>query len=414
MTITAYDKMLTAEQNFPSSAGSMTMSNAVSYIANAIGIQVDSRNQIAPYSIDSPVGLYTMREVLCGIAAASGGNFVITENNKLRLIRIASPATVEKTRVASLDILSDVQTIGKVTLYPDGNTQYSSGASGYEIQADCIYATQDICNYVKGILNGVRYLPYSAGTAFINPALELGDSVSPNGNPAILASAVFTIGVSMGASIEAPIDMEVNHEYPYQSRTREERRLATSQSRIEKTTEQIRLSVEGKADAEDVQTAIDLNLNNLSLSYTAGENGASITLSKDGVSITGDVKIGSIDADKIAVKNINADEITVGSLYGIDIVGCNIYAQESRKEYAKITATGLEVYTDNTFKMGLAVINDSPTLELGNTTPGIVQKVFEESAHRLWIGDRNWRDGILIDFTNHTIKKFKNGTGTVI
>lgn len=414
MTITAYDKMLTAEQDFPSSAGSMTMSNAVSYIANAMGIQVDSRNQIAPYSIDSPVGLYTMREVLCGIAAASGGNFVITENNKLRLIRISSPATVEKTRVASLDILSDVQTIGKVTLYPDGNTQYSSGTSGYEIQADCIYATQDICNYVKGVLNGVRYLPYSAGTAFINPALELGDSVSPNGNPSILASAVFTIGVSMGASIEAPIDMEVNHEYPYQSRTREERRLATSQSRIEKSTEQIRLSVEGKADAADVQAAIDLNLNSLSLSYTAGENGASITLSKDGVSITGDVKIGSIDADKIAVKNINADEITVGSLYGIDIVGCNIYAQESRKEYAKITATGLEVYTDNTFKMGLAVINDSPTLELGNTTPGIVQKVFEESAHRLWIGDRNWRDGILIDFTNHTIKKFKNGTGTVI
>lgn len=414
MTITAYDKMLTAEQGFPSSAGSMTMSNAVTYIANAMGIQVDSRNQIAPYSIDSPAGLYTMREVLCGIAAASGGNFVITENNKLRLIRITSPSTVEKTRVASLDILSDVQTIGKVTLYPDGNTQYSSGTSGYEIQADCIYATQDICNYVKGVLNGVRYLPYSAGTAFINPALELGDSVSPNGNPAFLASAVFTIGVSMGASIEAPIDMEVNHEYPYQSRTREERRLATSQSRIEKTTEQIRLSVEGKADAADVQAAIDLNLNNLSLSYTAGENGASITLSKDGVSITGDVKIGSIDASKITVKNIDADEITVGSLYGIDIVGCNIYAQESRKEYAKITATGLEVYTDNTFKMGLAVINDSPTLELGNTTPGIVQKVFEESAHRLWIGDRNWRDGILIDFTNHTIKKFKNGTGTVI
>ena len=286
MTITAYDRMLAAEQGFPSSAGSMTMSAAVAYIADAIGVEADSRNQIAPYSIDSPVGLYTMREVLCGIAAASGGNFVITENNKLRLIRITSPATVEKTRVASLDILSDVQTIGKVTLYPDGNTQYSSGTSGYEIQADCIYATQDICNYVKGILNGVRYLPYSAGTAFINPALELGDSVSPNGNPAILASAVFTIGVSMGASIEAPIDMEVNHEYPYQSRTREERRLATSQSRIEKTTEQIRLSVEGKADAEDVQTAIDLNLNSLSLSYTAGENGASITLSKDGVSIT--------------------------------------------------------------------------------------------------------------------------------
>lgn len=414
MTITAYDRMLVAEQGFPSSAGSMTMSAAVAYIADAIGVEADSRNQIAPYSIDSPVGLYTMREVLCGIAAASGGNFIITENNKLRLVRISSPTSVENTRVASLDILSETKTIGKVTLYPDSETQYTSGTSGYEIQADCIYATQEICNYVKNLLNGVAYLPYSAGTAILNPAIELGDSVKPHGNSSILASAVFTVGVSMSASIEAPIDAEVNHEYPYQSRTKEQRRLAVSQSRIEKTTEQIRLSVEGKVDADDVQTAIDLNLNEISLSYTAGENGASITLSKEGVSITGEVKIGSIDASQIDVTNLNADEITAGSLYGIDIVGCNIYAQENKRDYAQVTSSGLEIYTQREFKMGLSVVDDYPTLELGNTNPGYIQKVYENSAHKLWIGDKYQKDGFMIDFTNHTITKYKNSVGTVM
>lgn len=414
MTITAYDRMLAAEQGFPSSAGSMTMSAAVAYIADAIGVEADSRNQIAPYSIDSPVGLYTMREVLCGIAAASGGNFIITENNKLQLVRIASPTAVDNTRVASLDILSDTKTIGKVTLYPDSEVQYTSGTSGYEIQADCIYATQEICDYVKNLLNGVTYFPYSAGTAILNPAIELGDSVKPNGNASILASAVFTVGVSMRAGIEAPIDAEVNHEYPYQSRTKEQRRLAASQSRIEKTTEQIRLSVEGKVDAEDVQTAIDLNLNEISLSYTAGENGASITLSKDGVSITGEVKIGSIDASQIDVTNLNADEITAGSLYGIDIVGCNIYAQENKRDYVQITSSGLEVYTQREFKMGLSVVDDYPTLELGNTNPGYIQKVYENSAHKLWIGDKYQKDGFMIDFTNHTITKYKNSVGTVM
>lgn len=412
MTITAYDRMLAAEQGFPSTVGSMSMSAAVTYIAGAIGVEADSRNQIAPYSIDSPVGLYTMREVLCGIAAASGGNFVITENNKLRLIRLSSPTSVDTTRVASLDILSDIQTIGKVTLYPDGDTQYTSGKAGYEIQADCIYATQEICDYVKSILNGVTYLPYSAGTALLNPAIELGDSVSPNGNASILASAVFTVGVSMSASIEAPIDTEVNHEYPYQSRTKEERRLAASQSRIEKTTEEIRLSVEGKADSEDVQTAIDLNLNALSLSYSAGENGASITLSKDGVEITGDVKIGSIDASKITVKNLDADEITTGTLSAIDIIGCTIYATQSRNEYAKMTSTGLEVYTEGSYKMGFYVDGTFPTMELGNTSPAYVQKLFENSAHKMWLGNATGRDGIMIDFTNHTITKYKNGVAT--
>lgn len=414
MTITAYDRMLAAEQSFPSTAGSMTMSAATAYIAAAIGVDVDSRNQIAPYSIDSPVGLYTMREVLSGIAAASGGNFVITENNKLRLIRIASPSISENMRVASCDVLSDVKTIGKVTLYPDTETQYSSGTSGYEIQADCIYATQAICDYVKSLLSGATYLPYSAGTAILNPALELGDSVKPNGNQSILASAVFTIGVSMRANIEAPIDAEVNHEYPYQSRTKEERKLATSQSRIEKTTEEIRLSVEGKADANDVQTAIDLNLNELSLSYTAGENGASITLSKEGVSITGDVKVGSIDASKISVKNLDAAEITTGTLSAIDIVGCTIYATQSKEDYAKMTSTGLEVYTDGSYKMGFYVDGTYPTLELGNTTPAYVQKLYENSAHKMWIGNATGRDGIMIDFTNHTITKIKNGVETTL
>ena len=414
MTITAYDRMLAAEQSFPSTAGSMTMSAATAYIAAAIGVDVDSRNQIAPYSIDSPVGLYTMREVLSGIAAASGGNFVITENNKLRLIRIASPSISENMRVASCDVHSDVKTIGKVTLYPDTETQYSSGTSGYEIQADCIYATQAICDYVKSLLSGATYLPYSAGTAILNPALELGDSVKPNGNQSILASAVFTIGVSMSANIEAPIDAEVNHEYPYQSRTKEERKLATSQSRIEKTTEEIRLSVEGKADANDVQTAIDLNLNELSLSYTAGENGASITLSKEGVSITGDVKVGSIDASKISVKNLDAAEITTGTLSAIDIVGCTIYATQSKEDYAKMTSTGLEVYTDGSYKMGFYVDGTYPTLELGNTTPAYVQKLYENSAHKMWIGNATGRDGIMIDFTNHTITKIKNGVETTL
>lgn len=314
MTVTAYDRMLAAEQEFPSSAGSMTMDSAVKYIANYIGVSVDGRNLIAPYSIDSPVGVYTMREVLCGIAAASGGNFIITENNKLRLVKLTSPSASDNIPVMTCNSLGNKVTIGKVTLYPDTDTQYSSGTSGYEIQADCIYATQTICDYVQRMLNGVTYLPYNAGTAFIDPTIEIGDSVAPNGVPSILASADFTVGVSMSANIEAPIDTEVNHEYPYQSRSKTERKLAVGQSKIEKTTEQIKLLVEDKMDEGEVQSVIDLSLNQLSISYTSGVNGASITLSKDGVEIEGDVKIGTIDASEIAVINIDADYITAGSL----------------------------------------------------------------------------------------------------
>lgn len=412
MTITAYDRMLAAERDFPSSAGSMTMSTAVTYIANQLGITVDSRNSIAPYSIDSPAGVYTMREVLCGIAAASGGNFIITENNKLRLISLKSPSTTDDVPVMSCDILGDAVTIGKVTLYPDSDTQYSSGTSGYEIQADCIYATQTICDYVKNRLNGVTYLPYSAGTAFFNPALELGDSIKPNGKASVLASAAFTVGVSMSADIDAPIDTEVNHEYPYQARTREERRTAQSFSEIKKTTEQIALSVQGKVDSTQVQSAIDLNLNSLSLSYSAGTNGASITLSKNGVSITGDVKIGSIDASQIQVTNLNASNITTGYLYGMDIVGCTLRAAAGGYDYAQVSGDGMRIYTGSGLKAVLGINGSYPALILGDTSSAYVEKLYRGNGHEMWIGDGGMGTGLLINFTQGTVKVVKNGAQT--
>lgn len=345
MTITAYDAMLKAEQDYIDNSGTypMAMSAAVNYICGKMGVELDSRSQIAPYTVDSPTEVYTMREVLCGIAAASGGNFVITEEGKLRLIRLASPTNSDDVPVMSCDILGDTATIGKVTLYPDSNTQYSAGDSGYEIQADCIYATQEICNYVRGVLNGVKYLPYSAGTAFFNPALELGDSVKPNGNASIMASAAFTVGVSMSADIEAPIETEVNHEYPYQARTREERMNARSFSEIRKSTEQIALEVSGKIDGAEAQALVDINLNGLTLSYTAAENGANITLSKDGVNITGLVKVGTITADNLNLTGA----ITFGDLSAdlqTKIESSNVpeYIQATYIDFTKVQSPYIE------------------------------------------------------------------------
>lgn len=417
LTVKAMDAMMKTEQDYIDNSDSypMQMSAAMDVICDMLGIELDSRSQIAPYTIDSPTGVYTIHEVIAGIAAASGANAFITKDGKMLVKRVGSPSASDESSTVDCSVYAEnAVTIGRVTLYPDSDTQYSSGTAGYEIQADCIYATQAICDYVHGILNGVIYLPYSATTAFFDPALELGDSINVNGNLSILASVNYTVGPAMAANTEATIDMETEQEYPYKVRTREERKNAAAFSEIRKTTEQIRLSVEGKVDAEDVQTAIDLNLNEISLSYTADENGASITLSKDGVSITGEVKIGSIDASQIDVTNLNADEITAGSLYGIDIIGCNIYAQENKRDYAQVTSSGLKIYTQREFKMGLSVVDDYPTLELGNTNPGYIQKLYENSAHKLWIGDKYQKDGFMIDFTNHTITKYKNSVGTVM
>lgn len=90
MTIHGYDDMLKAEQvwepaqslEFP-----MTMVQAVNVIAQLMGVTLDPRtalNQI--YTIDYPANNYTLRDVLRYIAVANAGNWIITDDGKLRLV----------------------------------------------------------------------------------------------------------------------------------------------------------------------------------------------------------------------------------------------------------------------------------------------------------------------------------------
>lgn len=90
MNIIAYDSMLMAdmvwtpeqELEFP-----MGMADAVGVIANLMGVAIDSRCVFNnAYTVDYPANDYTLRNILQFIAAAHGGNFIITANNKLLLV----------------------------------------------------------------------------------------------------------------------------------------------------------------------------------------------------------------------------------------------------------------------------------------------------------------------------------------
>lgn len=90
MTIHGYDDMLKAEQvwepaqslEFP-----MTMVQAVNIIAQLMGVTLDSRTALnQSYTIDYPANNYTLRDVLRYIAVANAGNWIITDDGKLRLV----------------------------------------------------------------------------------------------------------------------------------------------------------------------------------------------------------------------------------------------------------------------------------------------------------------------------------------
>ena len=95
LKITGYDAMLKAEQtwlttDYDAENWPMSQSDAVSDIAGRIGVAVDRRTVLSEeYPVEYPVGEngdLTMREVLSGIAVSNCGNWIITDDGKLRLI----------------------------------------------------------------------------------------------------------------------------------------------------------------------------------------------------------------------------------------------------------------------------------------------------------------------------------------
>lgn len=92
VTITGYDVMAKAEQEYPSTDHDWPYKDilVINEIASTIGVTVDPRVSgivTGSYMVDLPIG-YSMREVLGWIASRYVGNFVITADNLLTLVPI--------------------------------------------------------------------------------------------------------------------------------------------------------------------------------------------------------------------------------------------------------------------------------------------------------------------------------------
>lgn len=98
LELTAYDAMMSAEAVWEpgeEKAFPMRMEAAAKLIAAAMETELDSRCAFRPYTVDYPAAGYTMREVLGYIAAAHGGNWMVTAAGKLLLVPLYGSAPPE-------------------------------------------------------------------------------------------------------------------------------------------------------------------------------------------------------------------------------------------------------------------------------------------------------------------------------
>ena len=261
-TLEAYDAMLKADITWtPKISFPCTMEAAARDIAAAMGVELDERNVYLPYTMDAyPEGEYMRRDALRDIAAAHGGNWFISDEGKLRLIPLISfpPETGylvtehgdailfggTKIRLSSrsgsapaagsegdqfyvgLDLTGCEDNgvrppITSVTFQVDGENTVTAGTyTGLDLYALCPYATREMATAILVQVQGYRYQAFSADSANIDPAMELGDAVTV-GNLYGVISAIKDDGDGY-PSLSAPGEEELEDEYPYRSATQRE------------------------------------------------------------------------------------------------------------------------------------------------------------------------------------------------
>ena len=123
--------------------------------------------------------------------------------------------------------------VSRITLVVDEGESVEVTAgddTGWELRAECPWATQAMVDALLEQIGGWVYQPYEASGVPISPAAELGDGVSMSDG--VFGKSIYSIIAAMKtdmtaaytADISAPAEKEIDHEYHCE--TREQRELS--------------------------------------------------------------------------------------------------------------------------------------------------------------------------------------------
>lgn len=334
LIIHAYDAMLKAEEVYITADDQETSwpresAAVVEEIAGRLGLELDARTVLnTSYMMDWPID-YTMRELLSFVAVANCGNWIVSDSGTLYLVPFCN-ADADVADVGMNAKKLDTSPIfpaysGVTLLLDEENAYYGGDDSGRMLEGTCPFGTKEMAVAMSDSIQGFVYQPYEALGAILDPAAELGDTVSIGGITGVLASITTTFTALMPSDIAAPADEEVEHEYPYTSpETREiNRKLATTRSQITKTAEEIKLLVEATdGRVSEIQQTVDGIT--MEVSQQAGADGqvySRITLTIGPNSYSGLIKMdgnldvsGQLSADALYAAIGDIADLTVNRL----------------------------------------------------------------------------------------------------
>ncbi|MBR4475012.1 MAG: hypothetical protein IKS55_15430 [Oscillospiraceae bacterium] len=333
LELTGFDAMLKAERTQPWSELSWPARDidAVGEIAEIMGLTVDAKTtslMTSAFSIPMPVN-YTMRETLQYIAALYGGSFIVSDRNTLQLVclwdRAASADVTIGTSCRRLSNAPALAACTGVKLVKEDGTEYTAGTtSGYVYEAKSPWATQAAANALLARMSGFVYRPFAAEGAIINPAAEIGDTISENNLLSSLFSCDINFDSMCAANIEAPGYEELDHEYPYESSENRvfNRKMNNFQSELTLQAQAIAAKVSRVGgDAHTFGWYLDAD------HFSLASNGQTVMYVDDeGLTVNGTVNAtagniggctiqnGTLHVENANIDNLNAGKITSGTL----------------------------------------------------------------------------------------------------
>lgn len=259
----------------------------------------------------------TIRDVLKSIAAANGGNWMMTTDEKLRLVKFRNPVAVT-THATTSDYVWLGKSVSGFNRSPalnpvsgvrleaeDGTVSIAGNDSQYMLRGSCEFTT-NVGPATLALTNtsGYVYRPFDAPKAILDPITELGDIVVIDGQGYQAMRLSWTLGALITADIGADYDEEVDHEYQMlspQTKTLRKALAATNKvasTVISQTSQQIQLLASSIGDEiTNLQNQIDGNIQSWSGNEVPTNDNFPVTSWEDDPSEhVGDVYLVNIDA----------------------------------------------------------------------------------------------------------------------
>lgn len=306
ISLECYDAMLKANQPYVDDSTSLNWSKAMSVVVNRcaqlMGVQIDSRTVIktgAAYMVTKPDATTPLLDILGDIAAVHGGNWVITDDGKLRMVKLVTAPelprnwTDHQTNIiqndswnnlefmpsgsenpdnvdsVSVPVVIDELTTGnpiiitRVTMELDSETGWTKGNSdGFEVLIkDNPYVSEEACNALWYELYGLRYMPYTVRNACYDPAAELGDYFIVGANNAdsvfgsLLCDETRKFDTAFSADVTAPAEEETDNEFAFYS---EMQRMSDETERLFRYTQNVGRELDSKI--EQTRESIELSV----------------------------------------------------------------------------------------------------------------------------------------------------------